>query len=360
MRDADSHHVSRVTERESDTDLAWMQEALRLARRGWGRTSPNPMVGAILARDGATVGAGAHLKAGSPHAEIHALREAGEKARGATMYVTLEPCSTRGRTGPCTEAILKAGVRRVVIGCVDPNPLHAGRAVELLREAGVHVTVGVAETACRRLNEAFFCWVTRRRPFVTLKMAMTLDGKIATAAGESKWITGPASREYVQRLRRFADAILVGAETVRQDDPSLKVREPADWEPQPARLIWSRSGNTGSSRGIFSDADRPPVFVAADDRQDWIRFLEKLARQNILSVLVEGGGELASSLLRAGLVDKVAFFIAPRLLGGRNSRPVIAGPDPVSLTDALSVEEMQVERCGDDLLITGYPRCSQD
>ncbi|MBR4416149.1 MAG: bifunctional diaminohydroxyphosphoribosylaminopyrimidine deaminase/5-amino-6-(5-phosphoribosylamino)uracil reductase RibD, partial [Victivallales bacterium] len=220
-------------------DESYMKEALKEARKGWGLTSPNPMVGAVVVRDGVIVGRGYHHGAGLPHAEPNALADASEKTVGATLYVTLEPCCTFGRTPPCTEAIKKARIRRVVVGCTDCNPKHAGRGLTILKEVGIDVVSGVCEKECLELNAAFFWWISTGRPYVRLKMAMTLDGKIATAGGDSKWITGPSSRRYVQKLRRGSDAIMVGGETVRKDDPELIVREPKGWKRQPARIVWT-------------------------------------------------------------------------------------------------------------------------
>lgn len=338
-------------------DRAWMRQALRLARRAWGRTSPNPLVGAVVVRDGAAVGAGWHHRAGTPHAEVHALAAAGAAARGATLYVTLEPCCTTGRTPPCTDAILRAGIRRVVAGCTDPNPLHAGRGLEVLRRAGVEVAAGVGECGCRTLNEAFFCWITQKRPFVLLKMAMTLDGKIATASGDSQWVTGPAARRRVQLLRRWADAILVGGETVRRDDPALTVRTPRKWWRQPQKLVWTRRGPDAFPRTlqIWADAGRPPEFVSLRTPQEWRGWLAELGRREITALLLEGGGELAGAALQAGVVDKVEFHVAPKLLTGRGSRPVTGGADPVRLADALQLRDVAVGRLGEDVVISGYP-----
>ncbi len=344
-------------------DVKWMRRALQLAKRGVGRTSPNPTVGSVVVKDGIEVGAGYHRGAGTAHAEVNALGAAGAQAKGATLYVTLEPCSTTGRTPPCTEAILKAGIHRVVIGCLDPNPRHEGRAVELLEKNSISVQSGVLETPCRDLNEAFFCWITRKRPFVLLKMAMTLDGKIATVHGDSQWITGPKARTRVQRLRQWADAIMVGGQTVRCDDPSLTVRTPRHWPVQPQKLVWSRRPPSDYSQQlmIFADKERPPRFCHPQTPEEWRHLLADLGRENITSLLIEGGGELASNCLRAGIVDKIDFFVAPKILGGRSSRPVVGGTNPTRLADALRLERMKVEAVGDDILITGYPAsCSLD
>jgi diaminohydroxyphosphoribosylaminopyrimidine deaminase/5-amino-6-(5-phosphoribosylamino)uracil reductase len=307
------------------------------------------MVGAVVVHDGIEVGAGYHRKAGTPHAEVHALAAAGERARGATIYVTLEPCCTHGRTPPCTEAILRAGIARVVIGCVDPNPGHAGKGIEQLRTAGVQVDQGVLESECLELNEAFFWWITRRRPYVLLKMAMTLDGKIATAGGHSQWITGPAARQRVQRMRQWCDAIMVGGETVRQDDPSLTVRTPANWPCQPLPLVW-----TGRSLPAASQlARRGARTVKPTTSAEWVALLEDLGRHDVTALLLEGGGELAASALDARVVNRVAFFIAPKILGGRGSRPVVGGAERTSLDEAFQLARTRCERVGEDFLLQG-------
>ena len=335
-------------------DRGWMRHALKLAARAWGRTSPNPLVGAVVVREGELVGAGYHHRAGEPHAEVNALAAAGAAARGATLYVTLEPCSTHGRTPPCTAAVLAAGVCRVVVASRDPNPKHQGRGIELLRAAGLTVDVGVEAAAAAALNEAFCCWVRERRPYVLLKLAMTADGKIATPAGESQWITGPAARRRVQRLRQWADAVMVGGETARRDDPSLLVRTPRDWPRQPLRLIASRSGRLPPTLKVLTDGRAPTRVVHADTPADWLALLRQLGAENITALLVEGGGDLAAELLAAGVVDQLALFIAPVLLGGRRSRPVLGGADPASLAAAHRLHDTRVTRCGPDFLLTGY------
>lgn len=337
------------------TDREFMHEALALARMGWGLTSPNPMVGAVIVRDGEIIGRGYHCKAGEPHAEINALRDVakhGIDPAGSTMYVTLEPCSTHGRTGPCTDAIKEAGIRRVVIGSLDPNPKHSGAGVELLRAAGIEVTVGVERNACSEINQPFFCWITTGRPLVILKMAMTLDGKIATAEGESKWITGPEARRRVQQLRRLADAVMVGGETVRRDHPALTVREPDSWPCQPLRLIASRSMDEEELAEYFPDGNAE--LVRLDVADDWGMLLDHLGLRNITCLLIEGGGELAASALNAGVVDYVEFHIAPKLLGGRDSRPVLGGDDPESMALARKLHRVKVTHYGEDIAISGF------
>lgn len=338
-----------------DTDTSFMREALELALRARGLTNPNPMVGAVLVRDGEVIGRGYHRRAGMPHAEIEALADArsrGNDAAGAELFVTLEPCSTVGRTGACTEAILRAGVSRVVVGCVDPNPRHAGRGLEVLRAAGVEVLSGVLECECAALNRSFFKWIVSGRPFVTLKLATTLDGRIATATGDSKWITGEAARSRVQALRRMADAVMVGGSTLRRDHPQLTVREPADWPRQPLRIIATHRGvSAGELKEFFPDgrvetADLP-------DSAAWGRFLDDLGRRQMIDLLIEGGGELAASALGAGAVDRVEFHVAGKILGGRDSRPAVGGASPEFLAQALKLRNLEVGRLGEDVKITG-------
>ena len=328
-----------------------MLEALHLARQAWGQTSPNPMVGAVVVKDGKIVGRGYHHKAGTPHAEVHALNDAGNLAEGATIYVTLEPCSTYGRTPPCTEAIKRAGIKRVVAACEDFNAKHAGNGFNILREAGIEVKVGVREKAAIELNKAFFSYITRHRPYVILKMAMTLDGKIATASGDSKWITSAAARSRVQELRRWCDCIMVGGETLRLDHPGLVVREPSDWSKQPQKLIYTRMPQKEVAK--FFPGDDTVRAVTLTTPTEWQQLLQELGQQDMTALLLEGGGELAAAALKAQIVDEVEFHIAPKILTGRNSRSVVAGSDPLLLAEALQLGKLTVKRAGVDLLISG-------
>ncbi len=335
-------------------DKFWMRKAIKTARGGWGTTSPNPVVGAVVVKNGREVGRGYHHRAGDPHAEVHALAAAGKKCRRATLYVTLEPCSTAGRTPPCVAAIVEAGIKRVVIGNIDPNPLHAGRGVRQLRDRGIDVMVGVCTRRAQRLNEAFYCWIRHHRPYVILKMAITVDGRIATASGQSKWISGPASRKRVQHLRQWADAILVGGETIRRDNSQLLVRTPRDWAHQPIRIVVSRSKKLGVSPNVLSDDRAETQVVTFESSDEWQDYLLRLGEQRVTALLVEGGGEIAAELLNAGLIDKLVLFMAPKIMGGGNSRPCFAGPDPETLADIHGIRDMQVVRCGEDFMITGY------
>ena len=337
-----------------NSDPKHMSLAISLAKRAWGQTSPNPMVGAVLVKNGTIIGKGYHRKAGEPHAEINAINSAKCHIKGSTLYVTLEPCCTFGRTPPCTDAIMAAGIKRVVVGCLDPNPKHTGKGIDILRKAGIEVRVGIKEKECLEMNEAFFHWITTGRPFILLKMAMTLDGKIATRDGKSKWITGTAARLRVQKLRQWADAIMIGAETARTDRPSLTVREFRKIR-QPRRLIVSRKLTENDVSKLLSEGEKPEI-ISASCRRDWLMELKRLGKEGVVSVLVEGGGELAASLLNAGMVNKVEFHIAPKILGGRNSRPVIGGENPSSLAEAFNLQDKCVKKIGDDICISGYPK----
>lgn len=334
-----------------------MQEALALARMAWGLTNPNPMVGAILVRNGEIIGRGFHLHAGAPHAEVNAVQDARKRGfdpAGSILYVTLEPCCTSGRTPPCTELILREKIARVVVGTLDPNPKHAGKGADILREHGVEVSVGFEVSACTRLNRNFFTWITTGKPRVMLKLATTLDGRIATASGDSKWVTGAEARRRVQRLRRMADAILVGAETVRRDHPALTVREPDHWPVQPLRLVASSTMDAAELAEYFSDGNAEVVSLKTP--QEWEALLLELGRRNMVSLLIEGGGEVAASALSAGAVDDVEFHVAPKILGGRNSRPAVGGVDPESMLSALQVHGLEVEQCGEDVILSGTLR----
>ncbi len=337
------------------SDSEYMLEALALARMGWGLTNPNPMVGAVIVKDDQIIGRGFHRKAGEAHAEINALQDAarhGHDVTGATIYVTLEPCSSYGRTPPCTEAIKASGITRVVIGSMDPNPKHAGKAEEILTAHGIKVDCGIENAACWELNKHFFRWITTGKPFVILKMAMTLDGKIACANGDSRWVTGVEARRRVQKLRRLADAVMVGGNTLRADHPRLTVREPEDWECQPRRIIVSNSVTAEEVAGYFPEG-RAEV-IALPDSDAWDKYLQELGKSGVTVVLIEGGGELASSAISAGAVDMVEFHIAPKLLGGRDALPVLGGVSPLAMEDALKLNRVKTFNCGDDIVVTGF------
>ncbi len=334
-------------------DVKFMRRALRLAKRGLGSASPNPMVGAVVVRNGIVAGEGWHNAPGGPHAEVEALRAAAGNTKNADLYVTLEPCSTTGRTPPCVDAVIAAGISRVFVGCLDPNPKHNGKGVATLRKAGIETFVGMEEEKCVRLNKAFSQWITTGRPYVLLKIASTLDGKIATSAGESKWITGPTARKRVMELRRWADAIMVGGATARKDTPSLSVRD-GKKRVQPKRLVVSRSMSLNEAVNALAPGLAPEV-IAASSKSEWLNVLRSLGNQEITALLVEGGGNLAASLLRANIVDEVEFHFAPRILGGRRSIPSVGGDDPSSLLEAIELEQVETRRLGRDMAVTGRP-----
>ncbi|HWC02558.1 MAG TPA: bifunctional diaminohydroxyphosphoribosylaminopyrimidine deaminase/5-amino-6-(5-phosphoribosylamino)uracil reductase RibD [Methylomirabilota bacterium] len=356
-------------------DALWMDRALRLAARGIGLTSPNPMVGAVLVRDGRVVGEGAHLRAGGPHAEAVALAAAGPAARGATCYVTLEPCSHFGRTPPCADALVRDGVARVVTAMRDPSPEVDGRGLARLRAAGVPVSVGVREAQARGLNRAFVCAVTQGRPHVTLKAAMTLDGKIAAADGASRWITGDLARLEAHRLRFAADAVLVGVGTVLADDPQLTVRHAGLPPKEPLRVVVDSRLRTPAAARVLRSGDPRRAVVACvapapagpaavlraqgnrvielpsdGGRVDLRLLLEALRALDVIAVLAEGGAEIGGALAEAGLVDRVAFFVAPRLLGGREAPGPLGGRGR-PLKEALSLTDVVTRRLGEDLLV---------
>lgn len=360
-----------------------MRLALSLARRGVGRTSPNPAVGCVIVKDGAIVGEGWHRKAGTPHAEVHALRAAGEKAHGADVYVTLEPCSHHGKTPPCADALVEAGVGRVFVGMVDPNPKVSGSGLARLRKAGIAVHVGLLEPECRRLNEPFIKHVTTGMPFVICKSAMTLDGKIATASGDSKWITSEKSRRYAHKLRAMVDAVVVGAGTVEADDPLLTARIPGGRDPMrvivdsrlrispKARLLQVESTADAVIATISDDVAKRARLEAAgavvircsekDGRVDLIDLMKRLGSMQIQSVLLEGGSELAGEMLRSGLIDKFHLFFAPKLVGGGGKGP-FGGNGVEMIADTSILQEISVRRFGKDILVTAYPekQCSRD
>ncbi len=368
--------------RATGNDESFMRPALALARRGYGTTSPNPMVGAVLVKGGRIIGQGWHHCAGEPHAEIEALRDAERRRnspKGATLYVTLEPCCTHGRTPPCTVAIKAAGIKRVVVAAKDPNPKHAGRGFRILRRAGIEVEHGVLAEEATKLNEAFNHWIVQRTPFVTVKAAMTLDGKIATASGESKWITGEEARAEGMRLRAGSDAILVGVNTVLADDPSLTVRETPKTKIQTSRLrriVLDSQARTPLKAKVVSDefaalttivvgkgaparriaalAKRAQVWTAPlrGGRIDLRWVLKRLGGEKVTSLLVEGGGEVNASFLLGAFAQRVAFFYAPKILGGRDSRKAVAGEGARSLNEILNLCDVEWRRVGEDLMMT--------
>lgn len=363
----------------SETDQIYMQRALEQASLALGRTCPNPVVGAVIVKDGIIVGEGYHQKAGTPHAEVHALQAAGDQASGATVYVTLEPCSHFGKTPPCADALIKAGVKKVVMACLDPNPQVAGKGRKKLIEAGIETELGVLESEALRLNEAFFKHIRTGRPFVALKTAMTLDGKIASKTGDSRWITSPDARNYVHQLRNTYDAIMVGIGTVLKDDPLLNTRLEQEDVRDPVRIIIDSQLELPADSQIVRSAreQRSLVFCTAEadeERQQVLaqagceiirldhqgmfvpldKVLDFLGSQGICSLLVEGGGQINASLLEAQLVDKVYSFIAPKIIGGREAPSPVGGQGLEMMREAWELGSIEVKRFEKDILITGY------
>jgi len=397
-----------MTDAKLQPGVKAMRLALSLARRGYGTTSPNPMVGAVLVNGGKIIGRGWHRRTGEAHAEIAALRDAqkrGHNSRGATLYVTLEPCCTHGRTPPCTEAIIAAGIKRVVVGAVDPNPKHAGKAFKVLKRAEIEVVGSSSPCAqelddrtaqcavptkiadeCSKLNEAFNHWIIHRTPFVTVKAAMTLDGKIATANGESKWITGEKARAYGMKLRQGADAILVGINTILADDPSLTARgrrSVVRGQKKLRRIVLDSMARTPLNANVVSDEQAALTTIVVGNRAPGKRvtalakrvnvliappkgsalrtphsaiglrwLLRKLGAENVTSLLVEGGGEVNASFLLGGFAQRVAFFYAPKILGGRDSRKAVAGDGVRQLSEVIQLREVEWRKLGEDLLLT--------
>ncbi len=361
-------------------DNHYMSLALQLAKGTTGQTSPNPMVGAVIVKDGAIVGIGAHLRAGEPHAEVHALQMAGDQAKGADLYVTLEPCSHHGRTPPCVEAVLKAGIARVVIAVLDPNPLVAGRGAARLREAGVEVIVGVLEEEARRLNEVFFHYITTGRPFVTVKTASTLDGKIATESGDSRWITGEEARKQVHELRRQHDAILVGVNTVIADDPALTVRlDGVESGKQPVRIVLDTHLRIPLTARIITDGKAPTwiytserssqekkaalteqgvriITLEAEQKLPIPQVLATLGQRGITSLFVEGGAAVNGSFLEARAIQKIVSYMSVKLVGGGRAPTPFGGAGMEWMGDAVLLRDMELERVGErDIRISGYP-----
>ena len=361
---------------DSADDKRWMARALELARKGGGATSPNPMVGAVVVRGGELLGEGWHRRCGGLHAEREALADCarrGHDAAGATMYVTLEPCCHTGRQPPCTDAIVAAGIARVVVGCEDPNPLVAGKGAQTLRGHGIRVDGGVLEARCKRLNEAFFHFITTGEPFVTLKFACTLDGKTASAAGASKWITGEAARAHARQVRARMPAIMVGAGTVATDDPRLTAR--IEGMPDPLRIVCDTHLRTPIDAAVVRTARETPTLIATCERDparhepyeragcevvalpergghvDLAALMRLLAGRGVDGVLLEGGGTLAWSALEAGIVDRVQAYVAPMLMGGAAAKTSVGGAGFPSPLAAAHLGPLDFRRLGDDVLI---------
>ena len=360
-------------------DQTFMQQALALAEKGRGWTSPNPMVGAVVVKNGTIVGRGYHQRAGGPHAEVNAIDDAGEKADGATIYVTLEPCNHFGRTPPCTRKILDAGIKRVVVAMTDPNPGVTGGGNQYLVGHGVDVTTGICEKEAKCLNEGFITWVTTGRPFVIAKCAATLDGRIATRNGDSKWVTGPAAREVVHQIRHAVDGIMVGVQTAIADDPSLTTRLEGENGSDPTRIILdTHLSMPPTAKMLHQESDAPTWIIcgptAPAERQsaleaagarvmkgalganriDLSLLMDQLGSEGITSLLIEGGGTVMGAALTSGIVDKICFFYAPKILGGDDGIPVCRGKGPETMQGSIAVNDLTVSQVGPDVMLQGY------
>ena len=357
-------------------DEKYMRLAMQLAGNAIGRTSPNPLVGAVIVKDNRVVGCGWHRKAGTPHAEVHALNQAGELAQGADVYVTLEPCAHYGKTPPCAKALVKAKVKNVYGGLLDVNPKVAGKGFKILEDAGIHVEYGFLQDELRKQNEVFFKWIEHKKPFIVLKAAMTLDGKIATATGQSKWITNETSRAYGYKLRDIYDGIMVGINTVIEDNPMLTAR--VDGGKNPIRIVVDSSLRIDINANVVQDKSAKTIVATTDkadkdkilklqaqdvdvivvdkdenDKVDIEKLLDILGQQNICSILVEGGATLSGSFVAKKLVDKVYFFIAPKIVGGKEAKTPVAGTGILNLQEALALKDIQIEKLEEDILIIG-------
>lgn len=360
-------------------DEKFMKMALELAMKGAGRTRPNPLVGAVIVKGEKIIGTGYHEVFGGPHAEINAFRNAAEDVRGATMYVTLEPCSHYGKTPPCANAIVEKGIAEVIVAMEDPNPVVAGNGIRILKENGIKVTTGVLENEARKLNEIFIKYITTKRPFVILKTAMTLDGKIATAAGDSKWITNEESRQYVHELRNRVAGIMVGIGTVLADNPELTTRLKSREGVDPVRIIVDTEARIPLEAKVLNSSSKAKTIIATtlkadkqkleqikekgadilvvplkDDRVDLLALMKALGKQGLDSVLLEGGAALNFSAMEQGIVDKVVSFIAPKLVGGEMAKTPIGGAGIQELKNAVLLDNIQVSRFQQDIMIEGY------
>jgi len=366
--------------KKSLPDKKYMQLCLTLAKKACGRTSPNPLVGAVIVKNNSIAGQGFHTKAGAPHAEIEALKQAGRAARGATLYVNIEPCCHYGKTPPCTEMIIQAGIAKVVIAMQDPNPLVAGNGIKQLQAAGIIVEQGFLRAQAAKLNEVFIKYITKKRPFVVLKTAISLDGKIATFTGESKWITGEKARKYAHALRSYYDAVLVGIGTVLKDNPLLSYRGSVENSSQPIRIVVDSSAKIPIECTLLKTTKNIRTIIAVtknavasklkkltnagvevlltesySDRVNLDDLLNKLGSMGITSVLVEGGGELNASFIASHLVDKLLIFIAPKIIGGAQAVSFVQGKGIAHLRDCYLCEQPKLKRFGEDILLETYP-----
>ena len=357
---------------QENFDQQMMQRCLTLARKASGYTSPNPMVGAVVVKNGQVIGEGFHFKPGEPHAEVFALRDAGENAAGGTVYVNLEPCNHYGRTPPCTKALIAARVAKVVVGMVDPNPLVSGKGIAKLRDAGIEVTVGVEEVACRRLNEAFCHRIVHHKCFGILKYAMTLDGKIATSTGHSAWVTGTTSRQLVHQTRAGCDAVIVGGNTVRRDNPYLTVHEATGRNP--LRVVMSRNLHLPQEANLWNVNIAPTLVftewgqnpsLQAELRNKGVEVLELspltpsqvmdvLYKRQLSRILWECGGVLGAQAIREGVIQKVMAFIAPKIIGGVSAASPVGDLGLEKMSDALSLQDVTIRQIDQDMLVEGY------
>lgn len=365
---------------QEEIDIKYMKRALELARKGEGRTAPNPMVGCVVVKDGEIIGEGFHEEYGKFHAERNALNSLKESAEGAELYVTLEPCCHYGKTPPCTEVIIEHKIKRVIVACVDENPLVGGQGIEILRKHGIDVTVGVLKKEALKLNEVFFHYISKKRPFIAMKYAMTLDGKIATVSKDSKWVTSEESRKYVQVLRNRYKAILVGIHTVLEDDPMLNCRMEGGVDP--VRIILDSKLRIPLESNIVKTAKEIKTIIVTTkaaggkkeklmsfgleliEMENEIRLPElmmKLGERNIDSILVEGGGRVHGSFLQENLVDRVYAFIAPKLIGGADALSPVEGEGIQKMTDAVKLKDTECTMIQNDILITGrVEKCLQE
>jgi diaminohydroxyphosphoribosylaminopyrimidine deaminase/5-amino-6-(5-phosphoribosylamino)uracil reductase len=360
-------------------DNDYMQMALTLAEKGTGRVSPNPMVGAVVVRAGRVVGQGYHAYVGGPHAEVNAIDDAGDAARNGTLYVTLEPCNHFGRTPPCTRKILEAGIKRVVVAMEDPNPEVAGGGNAFLVSRGMDLVCGVEQAAAQRLNESFIKFVRTRTPFVILKIASTLDGRIATRTGDARWVTGSIARAHVHQLRHGMDAIMVGVGTVEADDPQLTARLENGRGVDPVRIVLDTRLRMPEKARMLHQASKAPTWVICgpdappaarkrleaagatviqttlrQGRIDLDTLMRHLAERGVTSLLIEGGSHVAAAALREGVVDKVLFFYAPKIYGGDDGIPICRGRGPDLMRESLAVNHIELDRMGNDIMVSGY------
>lgn len=354
----------------------FMKLCLKLALKAKGRTAPNPMVGALVVKNGRIIGRGYHKKAGLPHAEVIALEEAGKNAKGATLYVSLEPCAHFGKTPPCVDKIIQSGIKEVIVGMIDPNPLNNGRGIQILKQHKIKVRVGFLEDKLRKLNEVFIKYITQRMPFVTVKVAQSLDGKIATKTADSKWITSDKARAYAHRIRQSYDAIMVGVNTILRDNPGLEA-----WfsKRQPHKIVVDSQLSTPQEANIFSKNSSVIIFtlpvkpgqetenrkilaqkakiIEVKEKEGQINLkdmMKKIAQLEITNILVEGGGTLIGSLFDERLVDKILFFISPKIIGGKEAISSVMGRGVVRIDRAIKLRDVKLKRIGEDFLVEGY------